>query len=577
VEATAKIDSSASGRIETSSHISLVFCCHDEVRAYALREGGSWTVGRSEPAEIVLQHRALSALHARFSLREGRVLIEDLHSTNGCFVNGEKVTSATITEGDVVEVGGVDVRVAGRAAASESRHVVSHAAYLALMADEVTRASLYARKVAAVAVRHADDAAIRDTLHMAVQALDKICSFAPTLSLLLLPEQDEISTQAWCDRVFKLAPGGLQIGVAVSPTVAGNAQELVGLALDACHGAVPGAVKYAGKAPTAAPITAIIVNSPCTQRLYDLVSRAAGTTLPVLVRGETGSGKEIVARAIHDLGPRSGAPFKTLNCGAIPTQLVESVLFGHERGAFTGADRQTCGVFEQAQGGTVFLDEIGELPLAAQIALLRVLELRKVVRLGGSKEIDLDVRVVAATHRNLEHMARAKAFREDLLFRLDALTLHVPPLRARKEEILPLAELFLSRARSQWKASAQRLSDEAKEALQTYPFPGNVRQLKNAIERAAVVCTGDEVQLEDLPPQLWSDALDEANPFAAPTGPLNGAHGSLTQRVRAFEVELIRQALSKTHGNQSEAARLLGVARRTLASKVHALGLLDEG
>jgi DNA-binding NtrC family response regulator len=242
----------------------------------------------------------------------------------------------------------------------------------------------------------------------------------------------------------------------------------------------------------------------------------------------------------------------------------------------TVQEPDTLGVFEQAQTGTLFLDEIGELPLSAQVALLRVLELRKVVRLGGSREIHVDVRVVAATHRNLEQMVQARAFREDLLFRLDALTLHVPPLRERTEEILPMAELFLSRARTQWKASAQRISDEAKDALLSYSFPGNVRQLKNAIERAAVVCTGDEVQLEDLPPQLWRDAANEASPFAEPVEQVNAAQGSLTQRVRAFEIELIREALAKTHGNQSSAARLLGVARRTLASKVHVLGLLDE-
>ena len=251
-------------------------------------------------------------------------------------------------------------------------------------------------------------------------------------------------------------------------------------------------------------------------------------------------------------------------------------MFGHERGAFTGAERQAAGVFEQAQGGTVFLDEIGELPLAAQVALLRVLELRKVVRLGGPREIDVEVRVVAATHRNLERMVSARAFRQDLLFRLDALTLHVPPLRERREEILPLAELFLSRARTQWRVSARRLSEEAREALLSYAFPGNVRQLKNAIERAAVVCAGQEVQLEDLPPQLWRDEPGADAEPGTQQASSEGAQGSLTQRVRAFETDLIRQALRKTHGNQSQAARILGVARRTLASKVHALGLLDD-
>lgn len=552
----------------------MLFSAGNELRAYALREGESWVVGRGEPAEIVLDDRALSSLHARFSLRDGRVLLEDLQSTNGCFVNGDQVSCAEVAEGDLIELGGVEVRVSGRLQSDQYR-ALSHAAFVELLSDELTRARLHRRWLAVVAVRHADGRGARDAVRESLGPLDKLCSFAPTISLVLLREQQPGNAESWCERLVVATQAQVQIGAAIYPVLAGNAQELLSAALDACHQSGLGKVRTSAHADAQPVDSAPLMLSPATKALYELVSRAARTTLPVLIHGETGSGKELVARAVHDLGPRKRAPFKTLNCGAIPAQLVESVLFGHERGAFTGADRQVPGVFEQAEGGTVFLDEIGELPLPAQTALLRILELRRLVRLGGTREIEVDVRVVAATHRNLHEMVRSKAFREDLVFRLDALTLFVAPLRERKEEILPLAELFLTRARAQWGAVATGFSDDAKDALLSYAFPGNVRQLKNAIERAAVVCSHGQIALEDLPPQVWREPLVEEPAPGVIASARGAAQESLPQRVRAFEINLIREALEATRGNQAQAARRLGVPRRTLASKVHGYGLLD--
>jgi DNA-binding NtrC family response regulator len=261
---------------------------------------------------------------------------------------------------------------------------------------------------------------------------------------------------------------------------------------------------------------------------------------------------------------------------------VESILFGHERGAFTGADRQASGLFEQAQGGTLFLDEVGELPPPAQVALLRVLEQRRIVRVGGSREIEVDARVVAATHRDLRAMVEAQTFREDLMFRLDALTLRVPPLRERTEEILPLAHLFLARARTQWGASATRISDSAAEALLSFRFPGNVRQLRNVIERAIVVCSGDTIDLEDLPDEVWVEDGETSPEYPALGGegsrPIRGSESprSLPLRVREFEIAIIRDVLNQADWNQAQAARLLGVPRRTLASKIQVYGLTCE-
>jgi two-component system response regulator AtoC len=301
--------------------------------------------------------------------------------------------------------------------------------------------------------------------------------------------------------------------------------------------------------------------------LYELASRAARTTLPVLILGETGSGKELVARAVHTGSERAGLPFKPLNCATIPSQLTESVLFGHERGAFTGAERQVAGIFEQAKGGTVLLDEIGELPPQAQAALLRVLEQQRLVRVGGTVEVGVDVRVIAATHRDLSAMAATGAFREDLLYRLDAFRLTVPPLRERREEILPLAELFLKRASTDWGAEARRFSHEASVALGTYGWPGNVRQLKNVVERAVSVSTGETIEQSNLPEHVLLVSHTAEGPPSRP------GFISLPDRVRMLEIGLIRDALAVARGNQAEAARLLGVPRRTLANKVQSYSL----
>jgi two-component system, NtrC family, response regulator AtoC len=313
-----------------------------------------------------------------------------------------------------------------------------------------------------------------------------------------------------------------------------------------------------------------IVISRGMRELYELAARAARTTLSILVLGETGSGKELLVRALHNLSPRADKPFKALNCAAIPPQLIESFLFGHERGAFTGADRQAAGIFEQARGGTVFLDEVAELAPQAQAALLRVLEQRRFLRVGGTRELEADVRVIAATHRDLPALVASGAFREDLMFRLDALSLHLPPLRERREEIEPLAELFLQRAREQWSASARRLSRNAITALTAYSWPGNVRQLKNVIERAVAVCTGDVIEPRDLPePVRTSARLTHPNLSTSTVQ----SFASLPDRVRMFEIGLIRHAIDAARGNTARAARMLGLPRRTLANKIRVYGL----
>jgi transcriptional regulator with PAS, ATPase and Fis domain len=285
----------------------------------------------------------------------------------------------------------------------------------------------------------------------------------------------------------------------------------------------------------------------------------------VLVTGESGTGKEEVARALHALGVRTRGPFVAVNCGAIPSELAESELFGHERGAFTGAQAVRAGVFEQADGGTLFLDEVGDLPAPLQVKLLRVLQDRIVHRVGGRSGIPVDVRVVAATHRDLPEAVRTGAFREDLYWRLNVVRIHLTPLRERPEDVLPLAERFLSRLGTQLGRRASGFTDEARAALRACPWPGNVRQLANAIERALVLKgPGDLVGLRDLPPEVM--APERGAGAGSPAGSPGG--GTLSDVVRAVEREHIVLALKRARGVKSAAAEALGISRPTLDRKI---------
>ena len=317
------------------------------------------------------------------------------------------------------------------------------------------------------------------------------------------------------------------------------------------------------------------LRSQVMRQLDFWIARAAQAKSPVLIQGETGSGKERVARALHELGPRTDYPLRVINCAAIPDTLAEGLLFGHERGAFTGANTTQLGLFEQAQGGTLFLDEIGELPARIQAMLLRVLETKRVCRVGSSREIQVDVRIVAATHRQMEAMVVSGQFREDLLYRLNALTLRVPPLRERREEIEPLAREFLAHVGQEWDRRGVRFAPAALAALIAYDWPGNVRQLRNVIERALLVCHHTTLELSDLPLALTETLRPAPVVEASTTAPIIAAPLSRTfrEQVQAFESGLIREALLRSRGNQRAASRELGIPLRTLAHKIKVFGL----
>jgi two-component system response regulator AtoC len=310
-----------------------------------------------------------------------------------------------------------------------------------------------------------------------------------------------------------------------------------------------------------------VVIAPVMTRLYEVVERLARGTINVLVLGETGAGKEMVASALHRSSPRADAPFLPVNCAALSEHLLESELFGHERGAFTGAVSAKPGLLELADRGTVFLDEVGELPVLLQAKLLRVIEAREVTRVGGVKSRTADVRFIAATNRDLDAAAASGSFRADLMFRLSGATLVVPPLRERPSEILPLALGFLERATANSKpAERPRLSAAAKESLLAYHWPGNVRELKNAVERAALLCCGAEIAPEDLAlGELASRRLSARIESTILPSPGDGEDAGERSRIVA--------ALREHGGNQTRAARALGIPRRTLVRRIAQLHL----
>jgi two-component system response regulator AtoC len=299
------------------------------------------------------------------------------------------------------------------------------------------------------------------------------------------------------------------------------------------------------------------------------VRKVAPIKTTVLLSGESGTGKELVARALHELSPRAALPFVAVNCGAIPAELMESELFGHVKGAFTDAVRNKKGLVVEADGGTLFLDEIGELPQPLQVKLLRFLQEEEIRAVGDTRSQRVDVRVVAASARNLGAAVQAAQFREDLYYRLNVVGIHLPPLRERKDDIPQLARHFLSRyARLRLGATIEGISEEALAALQAYRWPGNVRELEHAIERAAILCEGSLIREEDLP-----EPLRGGQPVAGPLPALPEGSLSIKRATRAVEEQLIRSALARTNGNRTRAAELLELSYRALLYKIKEYGI----
>jgi two-component system nitrogen regulation response regulator GlnG len=343
----------------------------------------------------------------------------------------------------------------------------------------------------------------------------------------------------------------------------------------------------------------VVGRSEAMQRVFKLIGQLAGSDATALITGESGTGKELVARAIYHHSRRSDKPFLAINCAAIPENLLESELFGHEKGAFTGASVQRIGKFEQCNGGTIFLDEIGDMSLPTQTKILRVLQNGSFERVGGNQPVNVDVRVIAATNKPLEQAVAEKEFREDLFYRLNVVRVQIPPLRERREDIRLLVNYFLRKFAQAQKQQPKSISQSALDALEIYHWPGNVRELENVMQRAIVVAKGDAILEGDLPPEISRGAsvvqVAQTTSSAA-TSTATAAHGAnldeIPQIAKALfrwarqdpkrkiiasvERELIMAALAETGGNQVQASKLLGITRATLRTRVEKFGIKQE-
>ena len=339
----------------------------------------------------------------------------------------------------------------------------------------------------------------------------------------------------------------------------------------------------------------IVGRSEAMQQVFKMIGQVAGTDATALITGESGTGKELVARAIYHHSNRNTQPFLAVNCAAIPEQLLESELFGHERGAFTGATLQRIGKFEQCNGGTIFLDEIGDMTPATQTKILRVLQSGTFERVGGNTPLKVDVRIIAATNKPLEEAVAAREFREDLFYRLNVVRIHIPPLRERREDVRLLVNYFLKKFARDQETSPKSISTGVVKALEQYHWPGNVRELENIVRRALVVAKGDAILLSDLPPEIVGQTPTpsaSAPTSAAPAGTVDAGGtdvAGLTRKlfqwarkdpklklIPAVERELVLQALKETSGNQVQAAKLLGITRATLRKRIEKFGIQRE-
>ena len=526
-------------------------------RVVPLEDGAELVFGRAADAGVVVEHEAVSRRHTAIRRRGEAILVEDLGSRNGTTINGAAITGVRrATAGDVIGVGPVTAIVA-RSSASRGRQLATMTELEDRLAMEVDRALRFERPLGVVMLRLEGPAdalvAHVDRLLRELRRMDLVAEYGPDELAILLPETNPAAVAVAAQRAGTATDLTIRCGTASFPEDGSNAGALIGTARQRLRDArTAQPAQPPSEQPPRVPPRRVVID-PLMKQVWKLAERAAQVPISVLVVGETGTGKEVVAEAIHAMSPRAGAPFVRLNCAALTETLVESELFGHEKHAFTGATAQKRGFFEAATGGTLLLDEVGELPLGTQVKLLRTLEQWRIVRVGGTAELAVDVRLVCATNRDLETEVARGRFREDLFFRIAAFVIPVPPLRDRRSEILPLAVQFAHEIATDLHQPAVGFTPEAMDALQQASWPGNVRELRNVIERAVVLSEGQKIGREHLPEQVTELAR------ATPRDALD-----VRQRVANVERETVLAALDAAEGNQTQAARKLGVSRFAL-------------
>src|SRR5262245_23590076 len=449
------------------------------VSTHTLPELGEVRIGRARENDVQIIDASVSRVHAKIRIDDSGVTIEDMSSANGTRVRGTVIEAGTpvpVVLGEVMDLGSAMVMVQQRPIATREWRIWAHGYFEGRLEDECARAARSSGSFGLVRIRVPGDGdLVQQVLANTLRADDVVGLYGPGDYEVLLVERSEPDV-TWIvnalEKAFDDVGIEARIGVAQFPRDGRSADVLEARAGSLARGAPPEPVQ----------VGPIVVRSPVMRKLYELLERVAPGEITVLILGDTGVGKEVMAEQVHRRSPRRDKPFLRLNCAALSESLLESELFGHERGAFTGAHQMKSGLLETAQGGTVFLDEIGELPMPVQVKLLRVLEERQVWRVGGIKPRPIDVRFVAATNRDLENAVVEHKFRQDLYFRLAGVTLHIPPLRERSEEIEPLAREFAKQLTRHHRPPA--LSPEVTQLMAGYAWPGNIRELRNAIERA---------------------------------------------------------------------------------------------
>ncbi|WP_233605001.1 sigma 54-interacting transcriptional regulator [Corallococcus sp. AB030] len=540
---------------------------------------GSVVIGRAVGADVVVEDASVSRQHAKVGVAEGEAFIADLGSHNGVRVNGERVQGTRpLDGGDVVTLGNVTLVFHRGERPLPERRALETEGLRARLSEELDRvhSSGLAVSVLALEVESArvPQVELVRALHGALRLMDGVGQVGGTLMVLLPDLSGEEAEAAAAHLVSVLTPlaGRGRAGLASAPGGGMQGDALLGSAKAAALAAAPGETRVSGPSMYRLALgeRSVVVADAALMRLFELLRRLAASPLPVLIHGETGAGKENAAWAVHHWSPRSAQPFVALNCAALPESLVEGELFGHERGAFSGADRARAGLLERASGGTLFLDEVAELSLPIQAKLLRALDQQVITRLGDSRERPVDLRVVAATHRVLADEVKAGRFRQDLFFRLSAAVVMLPPLRDRPRELPLLARAFLEDACARAGRPPLHLSAATMEVLGAHAWPGNVRELKNTVEYAVATSPGPVVEPSHLPESLRALPPPEPEAVRAEEGGTEAPRvfQNLAEELRTLERQRMVEALEATGGVQTRAAQLIGMPLRTFAFKL---------
>jgi DNA-binding NtrC family response regulator/pSer/pThr/pTyr-binding forkhead associated (FHA) protein len=547
----------------------LLVLLEDRSWTFPLPDHGIVTIGRSDDVDVQIADPSISRRHTSLHIGNG-LKIEDLGSANGTRWRGEQIPPKepiTIQPGDPIEIGRTLLVVQRALSNSQPPWLYTHEQFEGRLAEEVASSSTGDASFAVLRLHTGTRSAVevQRVLAQQLRAGEVAALSGPGEYEILLPEVapgDADQRAAQFRQALEAVQDPVAVGVGCFPRDARNVDSLIERA-------------NIGVRATDRPKSqkALAING--MEGLKRIVDRVAQSSINVLITGETGVGKGVLASEIHRRSPRTERPCVVLNCAELQETLLESELFGHERGAFTGANATKQGLIETAQGGTLFLDEIGEMSLATQAKLLRVLEERSVRRVGGLQQRPVDIRLIAASNRDLEAESERGAFRRDLFFRLNGILLYVPPLRERVDEIELLARGFIAQAAADAKCEVPVLSREALFALQQYPWPGNIRELRNMLERAVVLCTDGLITTEQLSLVRGRRSVElPPNPVTTAPLPPDPSPPLPTMREQyPGERQRIIDALEQCAGNQSRAAKVLGMSRATLVARLDIYGL----